>query len=166
MSNENPILPTDSSSVVDPKIDSQLKSQYIVQSTTIVGPMDKTPKVTFYRNLFVAEKPECYDVDELINDFKTKSELKDTDHPDQRDGNHSDFYSTANEQIPEIKHEIPEEKSITVNDKGHDNKSHENNEKSTANTDKPIEDNSEKKKILLMVHNIVSDIDKLFSNTF
>lgn len=149
-------LPTDESK---PKLDDQNSN-------------NTTPSI-HHDNSEVVSKPECFDVIELINDLGKDSKSPDKSEPAKQQ---SELQSEMNEAEKQYENKLPEgnsdhgkesEKDIHDNDANSVvQRSDLQGDKMNQYVGKTTDNVLTKEKISLAVHNILSEVEKLFATKF
>lgn len=233
MNDENIVSQTNTNqSENEPKNSSAIKdaplNTYVVQEITIIGQSaEATVPTSVHKDVFMMVKPDCFSVDELIENAHKKPENippTNEEHPSgdatkpsasgteehpstensktsenvaHHSDEHSSLYTTADEthhssstepKIPENvsptdkpqtqhgdepapenkppEHPNQPETIIPESENNQNASNHEIITDKTGEKDKIVENDKKKEDILFIVHNILSEVDKLFANKF
>lgn len=137
------------------------KPLYVVQETLIIGPKSNnatTPSI-YHDATAMVSKPECFDVVEIVNDVVKNSISKSPEKSEPaKQQNHSQSETNEANNQHENKFE------------GNSNHGKESQKDVHDNDAKKIDKTTDivltKENISLIVHDIVSQVEKLFANKF
>lgn len=134
---------------------------HTAQETSIVGPKsDNTSTPSIYHGATeMVSMPECFDVEELINDL-VKDSKSTSPEKSEAAKQQNESQSETDDAKNQHENELPEENS------NHGNESQKDVYDKNQSVDKTTDDALTKETISLLVRNIVSLVDKVFANKF